>query len=62
MSYRADKLCYRTHRRTHRQTDAGNDNSCRPIVASGNNNFKQVNFRYDLESSLKKQECYLLDL
>ena len=28
---------YRTHRRTHRQTDAGNDNTRRPKLASGNN-------------------------
>ena len=27
---------YRTHRRTHRQTDAGNDNTWRPKLASGN--------------------------
>ena len=27
---------YRTHRRTHRQTDAGNDNTGRPKLASGN--------------------------
>ena len=26
---------YRTHRRTHRQTDAGNDNTRRPKLASG---------------------------
>ena len=28
---------YRTHRRTHRQTDAGNDNTRRPKLASGKN-------------------------
>ena len=27
---------YRTHRRTHRQTDAGNDNTQRPKLAAGN--------------------------
>ena len=30
---------YRTHRRTHRQTDAGNDNTRRPKLASGKNYF-----------------------
>ena len=31
---------YRTHRRTHRQTDAGNDNTRRPKLASGKNAFE----------------------
>ena len=40
MSYRADKQVLTAHRRTdgrtHRQTDAGNDNTRRPKLASGN--------------------------
>ena len=39
MSYRADKqvLTAHTDGRTHRQTDAGNDNTRRPKLASGKN-------------------------
>ena len=36
MSYRADKLGVDAHARTHTQTDAGNDNTRRPKLASGN--------------------------
>ena len=34
MSYRADKLRVDAHARTHTQTDAGNDNTRRPKLAS----------------------------
>ena len=37
MSYRADKLGVDAHARTHTQTDAGNDNTRRPKLASGKN-------------------------
>ena len=43
MSYRADKQVLTAHMdrqtdgRTHRQTDAGNDNTRRPKLASGKN-------------------------
>ena len=36
MSYRADKLGVDAHAQTHTQTDAGNDNTRRPKLASGN--------------------------
>ena len=36
MSYRADKLVIDTRTDTHTQTDAGNDNTQRPKLASGN--------------------------
>ena len=38
MSYRMDKQVLTAHKdgRTHRQTDAGNDNTQRPKLASGN--------------------------
>ena len=34
---------YRTHRRTHRQTDGGNDNTRRPKLASGKNGQYKLN-------------------
>ena len=37
MSYCADKLGVDAHTRTHKQTDAGNDNTRRPKLASGKN-------------------------
>ena len=37
MSYRADKLGVDAHTRTHTQTEAGNDNTRRPKLASGKN-------------------------
>ena len=37
MSYHADKLRVDAHARTHTQTDAGNDNTRRPKLASGKN-------------------------
>ena len=37
MSYRADKLVIDTHTRTHRPTDADDDNTRRPKLASGKN-------------------------
>ena len=48
MSYRADKQVLtahtdgRTDRRTHRQTDAGNDNTRRPKLASGKNHSNDI--------------------
>ena len=40
MSYRADKLRVDARARTHTQTDAGNDNTRRPKLASGKNVMK----------------------
>ena len=37
MIYRADKLGVDAHTRTHTQTDAGNDNTQRPKLASSKN-------------------------
>ena len=37
MSYRADKQVITAHRRIYKQTDAGNDNTRRPKLASGKN-------------------------
>ena len=37
MSYRADKLWVDAHTQTHTQTDAGNDNTQRPKLASCKN-------------------------
>ena len=37
MSYRPDKLVIDTHTHTHRPTDAGDDNTRRPKLASGKN-------------------------
>ena len=37
MSYHADKLGVDAHARTHTHTDAGNDNTRRPKLASGKN-------------------------
>ena len=48
MSYRADKLVIDARTDTHTQTDAGNDNTQRPKLASGKNRRNFLN--YDTEN------------
>ena len=40
MSYRADKQVIDTHTHTDRHTDMGDDNTRRPKLASGKNEYK----------------------
>ena len=43
MSYRPDKLVIDTHTHTHRPTDAGDDNTRRPKLASGKKGLDYIN-------------------
>ena len=49
MNYRADKLRVDAHIRTHTQTDAGNDNTPRPKLASGDEVKFDFQVKFDLE-------------
>ena len=51
MSYRADKLVIDIHTRTQRPTDAGDDNTRRPKLASGN----EVKFDFQVKFDLVVQ-------
>ena len=52
MSYRADKQGVDAHIRTHTQTDAGNDNTRRPKLASGKNLITTQSFLFKIHTLL----------
>ena len=60
MSYRPDKLVIATHTHTHRPTDAGDDNTRRPKLASGKNSLQWFNNEQD---GISNHQCldYLLN-
>ena len=46
MSYRVDKLVIDARTDTHTHTDAGNDNTRRPKLASGNNAISKLSWKF----------------